>query len=400
MRAAAYVKLAHEMNRPTGTATFEASTSARFPELDVLRGLAISMVFAFHALDYAGLTRLTWDGYVRIFNGSASVLDTLLLPLKFGAAGVSIFFAVSGFCIHYFYRDLKSIDLFYIRRFLRILPPYWFLLVVVSLLPFVGKELFGISLGVQFISHLLLIHNFWEGTLYGIAPAWWTIAVEIQLYVLYPFVLYMSKRFGWGVTLLLVGSLELSLRAYSENAALFGFDRLPNWLSGSPLFFWFSWTLGAWAADRRVHSLLYTMRPTHHLAFASLFLACFFFRPLASFNFTLLSFWTAMLLCSSTTYPCKAIWFRLLGRVGIISYSLYLVSDTVLFNTVTVFDGFFGSKPLVFVTLLISFGPAYLLANYIYSKVEKPSQELGRRIYRSADRSGKGTGLMSRLLKM
>ena len=358
------------------------------------------MVFAFHALDYAGLTKLTWDGYFRIFDGSASAVDALLLPLKFGAIGVSIFFAVSGFCIHYFYRDLKSIDLFYIRRFLRILPPYWFLLVVVSLLPFVGKELFGISLGVQFISHLLLIHNFWEGTLYGIAPAWWTIAVEIQLYMLYPFVLYMSKRFGWGVTLLLLGSLELSLRAYSENAILFGYDRLPNWLSGSPLFFWFSWTLGAWAADRRAHSRLCTMRPVHHFTLALLFLVCAFFRPLAAFNFTLVSFWTAILLSSGTTYPRKAIWFRLLSGVGIISYSLYLVSDTVLLNTLTLFDGLFRSKPLVFLILLMSFGPAYLLAKYIYSKVEKPSQEIGRRIYRSADRSGKDSGFVSRLLKI
>ena len=108
------MKLAHEMKKPAGMPTFEASAGVRgkFPELDMLRGLAVCMVFAVHALDYAGLTRLTWYGYFRIFDGSASAVDALLLPLKFGAAGVSIFFAVSGFCIHYFYRDLKSIDLF------------------------------------------------------------------------------------------------------------------------------------------------------------------------------------------------------------------------------------------------------------------------------------------------
>jgi peptidoglycan/LPS O-acetylase OafA/YrhL len=388
------------MNRPPGTSTFEASTGARaqFPELDMLRGLAISMVFVRHALDYAGLTKLTWNGNFRIFDGAASAVDVLLLPFKFGSSGVAIFFAISGFCIHYFYRDLRSIYLFYIRRFLRILPPYWFVLVVVSCLPFIGKELFGISLGVQFISHLFSIHNFWEGTLYGIAPAWWTIAVELQLYMLYPFVLYTSKRYGWTTALLLVGTVELSLRAYSAYAVLFGYEQLPNWLGGSPLVFWLSWTLGAWAADRRAHNRLCAIRPAYHLTFALLFLMCFFFRPLAGFGFTLVSFWTAMLLCSSTAYPGKAIWFRLLAGTGIISYSLYLISDTVLFNGGNVFGAHFSSKPLVFVILLMSFGPAYLLANYIYAKVEKPSQELGRRIYRSASESGKG-GDISRPLK-
>jgi peptidoglycan/LPS O-acetylase OafA/YrhL len=367
--------------------TFEASAGVRLPELDALRGLAIFLVFAFHAAGYAEMATLSWHGYFRTFDVWA--VHDLFLPLKWGGAGVSIFFAISGFCIHYFYRNLSSVQFFYIRRFLRIVPPYWFVVVVVSFLPFIGKELMGIPLGVQFISHLLLIHNFWDGTLYGIAQAWWTIAVEIQLYLLYPFILFMSKRYGWNVTLFLVGFIELSLRAYNGNAPVFEYNLLPRWLSGSPLLFWFSWTLGAWAADRRVHSRLWTMRLAHHLTFASLFLACYFFRPLENFGFTLISFWTSMLLCSSTVYPCKATWFRLLGRVGLISYSLYLITDTVLFNTLILSNGLFGSKPLVFLILLMSFGPAYLLANYIYSMVEKPSQQLGRRIYRSADRSGK-----------
>jgi peptidoglycan/LPS O-acetylase OafA/YrhL len=383
------VKLALELNKPTHIPVDGGSTGLRFPELDMLRGLAISMVFAFHALDYAGIIRLTWDGYFRTFDGPISIVDTFLLPLKFGAAGVSIFFAVSGFCIHYFYRNLKSVIFFYTRRFLRILPPYWFLLVVVSALPFIGKELFDISLGVQFLSHLLLIHNFWDETIYGIAPAWWTIAVEIQLYLLYPFVLHVSKRYGWISALVLTGSLEFSLRAYEGSAVLLGYHPLPNWLSGSPLFFWLSWTLGAWAAERRILSRPVIMRREHHLTFAVLFLACYYFRLLANFNFTLVSFWTALVLCSSTAYPCKALWFRFLGSVGVISYSLYLVCDSVLFNTSMALDGMFTSKLLVLLVLLVSFGPAYLLANYIYSKLEKPSQELGRRIYRAADRSHK-----------
>src|SRR5947208_10798579 len=132
----------------------------------MLRGLAICMVFAVHAVDYTGLTRLAWNGYFRILDIASA--EALLLPLKFGSSGVPIFFAVSGFCIHYFYKDLKSVALFYIRRFLRIVPPYWILLGAISSLSFVGKELFGISLGTQFVSHLLLVHNFWDSTLYGI----------------------------------------------------------------------------------------------------------------------------------------------------------------------------------------------------------------------------------------
>jgi peptidoglycan/LPS O-acetylase OafA/YrhL len=351
------------------------------PELDMLRGLAVSLVFGFHAVGYTyGLQSLPWNGLYRSFDVTASF--AFLLPFQFGGSGVAIFFAISGFCIHFFYKDIQSVNRFYIRRFFRIVPPYWFLLIVVSSVPFIGIELFGESLNVQFLTHLFLVHNFSKETIFGIVPAWWTIAVEIQLYLLYPIVLICMNKWGGNATLFIIGSVELLLRGYNSFLILKGYGGLPSWLSGSPLFFWFSWTLGAWAADRRCAHRLFSVGPALHAGFAFCYVACFFFRPMSGFLFPLVAFWTSLILASNMKYPDKSIWFGWLAKVGIVSYSFYLITDTILFNTWSVIGNFQGKGITTFILLLAMFGPTYLLARYLYIKIERPSQELGRKFYR------------------
>jgi peptidoglycan/LPS O-acetylase OafA/YrhL len=358
------------------------ATQGRMPELDMLRGLAVSLVFGFHALGYAyGHQSLPWNGLYRSFDVPASF--TLFLPFQFGGSGVAIFFAISGFCIHYFYNDLSSISRFYMRRFLRIVPPYWFLLVLVSAIPFIGIELFGQTLQVQFTSHLFLIHNFFRSTLYGIVPAWWTIAVEFQLYLLYPLVLISVNRWGWNAALLAIGCVELLLRGYDSFLILKGYEGLATWLAWSPLYFWFSWTLGAWAADRRSAHRLLNITPVIHAGFALVYIACFCFRPLSVFLFPLGAFWVSLTLASNTKYPQESAWFAWLAKVGMVSYSFYLITDTILFNSCSVICEVEGHGVIAFVLLLGTFAPTYLLSRCLYARIERPSQELGRKLYRS-----------------
>src|SRR5260370_3541487 len=129
---------------------------------DVLRGIAILAVFSYHALGTSfGFDHLTWVGLWRNFQVSPSFL--IFLPFTYGWAGVAVFFAVSGFCIHLSHvRSGENGYLrFFVRRFFRIYPPYLLCLLAFFFIPpwrSVGVDtLVGAG---QLISHALLIHNF------------------------------------------------------------------------------------------------------------------------------------------------------------------------------------------------------------------------------------------------
>ena len=108
--------------RPSSPITYQ-----RDDFIDILRGLAIFLVLIFHALGASfGFDHLRWgSGLFPNFDVARSFL--LLLPATFGWAGVAIFFAISGFCIHNSYTRDRNLDVtrrYLIKRTFRIYPPY------------------------------------------------------------------------------------------------------------------------------------------------------------------------------------------------------------------------------------------------------------------------------------
>ena len=157
----------------------------------------------------------------------------------------SMFFVVSGVCIHLsgVTVDGKAAwSVFALRRFLRLYPPYFVavcLFFIVSVI--VGTtQLHRISSFVQLGVHLSMLHNFDQRTLFGINPSFWSVAVEVQLYLLYPLVWYLSRRLGWQLTLVFVGLPEgLMALASSVSLNMLG-AALPCFVVNSPFAFWFS----------------------------------------------------------------------------------------------------------------------------------------------------------------
>ena len=134
----------------------------------------------------------------------AADLVLFFYPLTFGWVGVALFFVLSGFVIHYSQtgRDPNQNVLeFYRRRFWRIYPPYLLALVVFTGLAAM-KGAAGPWLAKQFAMHALMVHNLDSKSIYELCPAFWSLAVEMQFYLLYPLVLatfyqdqqYMRKR--------------------------------------------------------------------------------------------------------------------------------------------------------------------------------------------------------------
>ncbi|HYG36749.1 MAG TPA: acyltransferase [Clostridia bacterium] len=153
----------------------------RFPEVDGLRAIAVSLVLLDHFFSYAVPLE-----FIRRVTG-------------FGWVGVDLFFVISGFLIGGILLGQREATnyyrIFYTRRFFRIIPLYLVVLAPALLIVTLGlqKHLEGHSLGNQsgwvMLLYLCFMQNLGGGFLF-VTPnylgAMWSLAVEEQFYLLLP----------------------------------------------------------------------------------------------------------------------------------------------------------------------------------------------------------------------
>ena len=128
----------------------------------------------------------------------------------FGSYGLPLFFVLSGFLITGILLENEGNSVprrlftFYVRRFLRIFPAYYLLLIVLLILgklPFVRWNffyLFNVKLFLLSLQNGLgpFLHH-WQSS----GVHFWTLCVEEQFYLLYPLILLLTPRI-WRVRLL------------------------------------------------------------------------------------------------------------------------------------------------------------------------------------------------------
>lgn len=205
----------------------------RIPAIDGLRALASLMVFGFHSYQFAGAPVLM----VPFFGTQINMLAFLdAFP-----AGVDLFMVLSGFCL--FWPLCKSAEAlaawdwrdYAWRRVRRIVPPYYMAIVYTIMLPVVLVALFRMlhmdanwqplpSLR-QFVTHVLFIHTLFPDTWNGITGAFWSLGLEAQFYVAFPFVIFAFRR---SKAVVLVGMVLISIiyRVITWNmTADAGFDK-------------------------------------------------------------------------------------------------------------------------------------------------------------------------------
>jgi peptidoglycan/LPS O-acetylase OafA/YrhL len=156
-----------------------------------------------------------------------------------GFVGVDVFFVISGYLIStLIFTELKagtfSFAEFYTRRAKRILPALLVVLIVVwiigwrSLIPADFARLGGdIVAGANYLSNIL----FWNQTGYFDRMAdhkpllhLWSLAVEEQFYLLFPFFVFLSWKKRWN---LLLGISVIGILSFAANVALVYPDRRP-----------------------------------------------------------------------------------------------------------------------------------------------------------------------------
>jgi peptidoglycan/LPS O-acetylase OafA/YrhL len=323
--------------------------------LDYVRAVAIFSVLLFHTLGSTfGYEDLPWHGWVRSFSVPVSFL--WLLPFSFGQVGVAIFFVVSGFCIHLsFQQQEKDWRSFWIRRFWRIYPAYIAAVAVAVLFLTTNSrlELHNWPIWKQLAAHLFLVHNISPGTFTGINGSFWSLAVEAQLYLLYPLLLVSVGRFGWRQTMVVLGCCEFFIRGVDGVVQTLGAENTIwghiSWLfAASPLGYWFSWTLGARLADAYLKNeiLPFTRVPT--LPILALALLSYFIKPMLPFMFVLSAVVTTIAVSRllgkaqsgarmDTEQPigwtpktARVFSLNVFRTIGLWSYSIYLLHQPLL----------------------------------------------------------------------
>lgn len=375
--------------------------------LDYARAVAIISVLLFHSLASTfGYEDLPWHGWVRSFSVPASFL--CLLPCSFGQVGVAIFFVVSGFCIHLsFQQQGKDWRSFWIRRFWRIYPAYIAATAMAMLfLTTNSRTDFDKSpIWNQLVAHVFLVHNFNQSTFMGINASFWTLAVEAQLYLLYPLLLMIVGRFGWRQTLVLLACGEFFIRGADGVVQTIGAANTVcghlSWLlSASPLGYWFSWTLGARLADAFLKNepLPFAKIPMVPMLFLTVL--SYFIRPLLPFLFVLAAIVTAIAVSRrlggdradvrvDTQQPegwtpnrARPFSLNAIRTIGLWSYSIYLLHQPLL-NAISLFivsliPGPYRPAPATFLFFVASWLIIIPISGLWYHVFELPAIALGK----------------------
>ncbi len=361
--------------------------------LDPLRGLAILSVFLFHSLGEAyRLNQLPWDHWLRSFAVPASFLA--LLPATFGWLGVAVFFVVSGFCIHLSHLRSSAGDWrgFFVRRFFRLYPPYLLAVIFFGVFfPLTRAPIAeGRGLG-QMGSHLFLVNNLFAAADLGINPSFWSIAVEVQLYLLYPLLLALVSRVGWRRALIVLGTLEILMRGYAGASWAWTGHETPRWFNGSPFFFWYSWAVGAALADAFVNRRPLPFASWPASVFLSLTIGTAFFKPLSTFPFVCFAVLTAILaarlLARREALTLRGPGFAHLRLLGIYSYSFYLFHQPLLgglMEYARTWGPFVGQPFVLFLVCLGSYPLLFTLSWVCYRQGELRSIAVGKLFLRAA----------------
>ncbi|MEU5633129.1 acyltransferase family protein [Streptomyces rishiriensis] len=197
-----------------------ASVRRQVPGLDGLRGLAALYVVLFHCWLY------TFPGYPD--SSAPAWLDVLM----FGRLAVVFFLVLSGFslAISPAYHGWRpgGVARFLRRRAWRILPPYWAALamsLVISWL-LVPASHFGPPTEASVVVFGLVAQDM----IHAPTPngAFWSIGVEAELYVLFPLLLLVRRRFS---ATALVACVSLPVIALGLTAAHANPVEGDNWLA-------------------------------------------------------------------------------------------------------------------------------------------------------------------------
>ncbi len=316
---------------------------------------------------------------------SAPALFDYVAPLFDGALGVRIFFVISGFLISLLLQNemtssasAVSLANFYVRRFLRLAPVQIAFVIALFLLTRVtGLEVRA----CQYLTAVTYTKNYWCGS--WIDGHLWSLSVEEQFYLLWPFVLTRVPR-------------QIALYVATALICVSPMSRAVEYASGSRAFFWLTSNsdalmIGCIAAiylQARPEAMrrIAAWHPTLGRALAVFIMGI----PVVLSNHLLLGWFTVMvgptlqalaagyLVCSFVLHR-RGVGYTLLNSkpvayIGILSYSLYIWQQPFFSSPMM-----FGVQSSIFLTFPVNLMSVLVVAISSYHLLERPLTTLRSR---------------------
>jgi peptidoglycan/LPS O-acetylase OafA/YrhL len=342
------------------------------PSLDGIRAVSFMLVFVAHA----GLERVVPGGF-----------------------GVTIFFFLSGFLITTLMRSefektgAVNFRHFWLRRALRILPPFYLVLLAATLLAsalYPPDTLYGPAM----LAQALHVANYWIiGHGYqGVAPGtgvYWSLAVEEHFYLLFPFLYLAMQKWRlprsrqammfWGLCAAVLAwrcVLVLGMHAGSDRTYLATDTRVDSILFGCALAVWNNPVLDE--SRHRPNLWKYFVVPA---AFAAL-LACIVYRGpefRETWRYSIQGAALTFIFIAAMRYHRWPLFrflnFKPVAFIGVLSYSLYLIHQVLLYAVEALLPQW---HPLFRASVALA--AALCLAWMLYAFIEKPCARLRARL--------------------
>lgn len=199
-----------------------SSVHERLAFIEGLRGIAALYVVLTHFKSMADWSHL--DGSKST---APSWMQPLLHPFNYGHIAVAAFIVLSGYCLQtslFGGRDgrIHKYGKFYARRARRILPPYYATLifsVIVSIAITEKQPGMPFSQYVpvtteNVLAHVFMIHNFNVDWMYKLNGVLWSIAIEWQLYLLFPLLVALMFKVGRFAYVAITAAIAVLLLLY------------------------------------------------------------------------------------------------------------------------------------------------------------------------------------------
>jgi peptidoglycan/LPS O-acetylase OafA/YrhL len=209
-------------------------------------------------------------------------------------------------------------------------------------------------------------------------PSLWSLPVEIELYLAYPLLLWVWRRFGSSTMLAIVAATSAAAAA----ALLLG----EQWPMSNFAKYWIIWAAGAVLAELTRQNRLPRWRAAHTASLAIVAVAAAGGRAAAlptgiehflwGAVYTLAVLW--VLTHRSTLERLPARVSALLLWLGKISYSLYLVHFPLLILLGACWLALFGAKPSSLLVPLAATLITLPVAYAFWRWIERPSQLMAR----------------------
>lgn len=181
----------------------------RYPLIDVLRGFAALIVVFYHVIEVGA-----WKDF--------PTTGLAMLP-RIGWIGVDLFFVISGFVIgktamEGYAKGGNWRAIYTNRRIRRIAPLYLATMVCYLFLVHPNVLMQGWISVIHIVSHLLFLHNMSPTTYYSINGPSWSVALEMQFYVVVALAIPWISRSAWWKVLFVWSAIAIGWRFASTLA--------------------------------------------------------------------------------------------------------------------------------------------------------------------------------------